>query len=105
MTLKELLDSCDFKDVAQAFVKSYPETAESLAPFKEAFDILRQLEPEANPVNREELRLVGRYDEFSQTCYISITRWYETMEWKYELASEIVVEDGLTFTDAEIAGV
>jgi len=25
------------------------------------------------------------------------------MEWKYELASEIVVEDGLTFTDAEIA--
>jgi len=25
------------------------------------------------------------------------------MEWKYELASEIVVEDGLTLTDAEIA--
>jgi len=27
---------------------------------------------------------------------LSITRWYKTMEWKYELASEIVVEDGLT---------
>jgi len=50
-----------------------------------------------------ELKLVGRYDESSQIYGVSITRWYETLEWKYELASEIVVEDGLTFTDAEIA--
>ena len=101
MTLKELLDRCDFEDVAQALVKWYPSIDGPLVPFKEAFDIMRNLEPDST--DRGELKLVGRYDENSQFCGVIITRWFETLEWKYELASEIVVEDGLTLTDAEIA--
>ena len=95
MTLKELLDRCDFKDIAQALVKLCKIPAGELAPFKQAFSIMRHLEPD--PTNRLELKLVRDYNG------VSITRWFETMEWKYELASEIVVEDGLTLTDAEIA--
>ena len=102
MTLKELLDRCDFKDVAQALVKWGPSIDGALVPLKQAFDILRQLEPD--PTECDELRLVASYDEVSQTYYFEhISRWGDTMEWKYELASEIVVEDGLTLTDAEIA--
>ena len=102
MTLKELINRCDFKDIASIIVKSYPETPWALVRFKEAFDILRHLEPEANPTNRE-IRLVGEYDESSQTYYPHITRWGELLDWKEELSSEIIVEDELMLTDAEIA--
>ena len=103
MTLKELLDRCDFKDIVPVIVKHYPETPWAVVDFKGAFDILRHLEPEKNPANREELRLVACFDESSQTTYPGISRWFELGEWKDELSSEIIVDDKLTLTDAEIA--
>ena len=99
MTLKELLDSTDFKDIATALVQSYPQITGKLAHFKQAYDILRNLEPEGSG----KLEIVRVYNEFTQTYYPLISRWFELDEWKYELACEIIVDDNLTLTGAEIA--
>ena len=40
MTLKELLDRCDFKDVAQALVKLYPSIDGTLVPGQTHFNFL-----------------------------------------------------------------
>jgi hypothetical protein len=40
MTLKELLDRCDFRDIAPFIVKIYPEHEHMLCDYKMAFDIL-----------------------------------------------------------------
>jgi len=103
MTLKELLNSCDFKDIAPIIAKQDSDASGYLFKFKEAFDILRNIEPEADTTNREEIRLVRYYDEFSQTYYPMITRWGDLDNWQHELTSEIIVEDELKLTDAEIA--
>jgi hypothetical protein len=99
MTLKELLDRCEFKDIAPHITQW--SSGRSLAPFKQAFDILRHLEPDTS--SEGELEIVRGYNEFSQTYYPLIKQWFETDTWECELASKIIVSDELTLTDAEIA--
>jgi len=48
MTLKELFDRCDFTDIATNLKRFYPEQAVAMTRFKEAFDTLRNLEPNLN---------------------------------------------------------
>jgi len=101
MTLKELLNSCDFKDIAPHIAQISNEAAGNLAPFKQAFDILRNLEPAAE--GGGELEIVKCYNEFTQNTYPLVKQWFETGPWKYELNSKVIVSDELTLTDAEVA--
>jgi len=104
MTLKELLKSCDFKDVAPFITKHDPKAVGSMSHFKEAFDILRHLTPEANSENEDKvIRMSKEYDDVFQNHYIRASCTCGVDSWESNLAKEIVVEDGLTLTDNEIA--
>jgi hypothetical protein len=63
---------------------------------------LRHLEPVTDNENGT-LTIVRCYDEISKTYYPAVKEWFETGEWKYELASKVIVSDELSLTDAEIA--
>jgi hypothetical protein len=107
MTLKELLDSCDFKDIA-AFLAQTGHT-EDLPNFKQAFDQLRQIKPEPDSiydfVDDEGVSIVSYLDDFDDTIKIVPHSEYPgyyahshnfPFSWEYSLFQEIVVEDGLT---------
>ena len=101
MTLKELLNKCEFKDIAPCII-NISDTV-SLSCFKEAFDILRHLEPAADSIGGGKLEFVKHYNEFTQNTYPLLKQWGELDSWKCELNSEIIVSDELSLTDAEIA--
>ena len=109
MTLKELLDRCDFKDIAPYFTRFYPEQATLMYRFKEAFDVLRHLEPKLNPdyPSYQEIKLYKRnYMEYEKSdrnrdYYIRVMCGGDY--WESDLAKEIVVADDFSLTDSEIA--
>ena len=109
MTLKELLNRCDFKDIAPHFKRFYPEQATVMYRFKEAFDVLRHLEPKLNPdyPSYQAIKLTRCYNDDNEKIddngdyYIHATCGGDF--WVSDLAKEIVVADDLSLTDAEIA--
>ncbi|MCL2074112.1 MAG: hypothetical protein FWH18_09330 [Marinilabiliaceae bacterium] len=109
MTLKELLDRCDFKDIAPHFKHFYLEEATVMHRFKEAFDVLRHLEPELNPdyPSYQDIKLTRYYYAENENIdgdrdyYIRVTCGGDY--WVSDLAKEIVIADDLSLTDAEIA--
>ncbi|MDR2970681.1 MAG: hypothetical protein LBU83_01950 [Bacteroidales bacterium] len=109
MTLKELLNKCDFKDIAPFIAQNYPEEAGGMPHFKIAFDILQQMTPKLNPdyPSYQEIELSAKLYEkwerkgMEKDYYIRVTCGGDYPE--SDLAKEIVVSDGLTLTDNEIA--
>ena len=99
MTLKELLDRCDFKDIVPHITANYGEWR--LPHFKEAFDTLRHLtpkKPEFTDDWDETIKIVSR------DCIIR-WRYGEFWWWEEELACEIIVSEELSLSDEEIAAV
>jgi len=103
MTLKELLESCNFNDIAP-YIKKISATAE-LSYFKEAFDTLRNMKPATDCSGDVELEIVKCRNTFTKNTYPIIKRWGELDPWEYELNSKIIVYDEFTLTDAEIAAI
>jgi len=109
MTLKELLDRCDFKDIVPCIVKCYPEEAVNMSCLKEAFDTLRHLTPKLNPdyESGQEITICPvYYDEdekkfYKEDYYIDVHPCGDY--WESSLAKDIVVSEELTLTDNEIA--
>jgi len=85
MTLKELLNRCDFKDVAPHIVKIYPEHKYMLPDYKMAFDILRNMKPELNPNNPDKVIEIysNKYDTSVSNC--------EGDFWESSLAKKIIM--------------
>jgi hypothetical protein len=106
MTLKELLDRCDFKDIAPVIRTMYPDMEGSLIGFKEAFDILRHLNPEAPEADIENpdevIKISKSVDEFSQETYYRVTPSCGVIAWEAYLVNDIIVEDGVILNDHEI---
>ena len=109
MTLKELLDRCDFKYIAPIIEKYYHEEAESMPHFKIAFDIMRHMKPKLNK-NYESYKVVKlspvKYDKYEredkeQDYYIRVSCGGDYTE--SDLAKEVAVSKKLTLTDNEIA--
>ena len=100
MTLKELFDRCDFKEIAQVIKENYPQEEAQMTHFKEAFDVIRHLEPKLNleypsyqkvtlsPVPYNDWEKKGKKKDF----YISATGGDC---WESDLAKEIVVSEEL----------
>ena len=111
VTLKELLDRCDFKDIALCIAEWYPEEAVNMSHFKEAFDCLRQLEPIHNTEYESGQKITVSKENFEedekkfnkpkQDYYISVHPCGDN--WESSLAKEIVVPEELKLTDKEIA--
>ena len=112
MTLKELLDRCDFKDIAP-HIKRIDDVL-NLVKFKEAFDTLRHLTPKKREwdntldeeTNRkyEIIEIEPEYYENEDVAVPRVTRM-DMAAWEEELACEIIVSDKLSLSDEEIAAV
>lgn len=101
MTLKELLDRCDFKEIAPLIAQIFPDQAKMLKDYKEVFDILRNMEPKLNPDHNIDVIRIEECDGWCEK-YISVSSC-EGDYWESSLAKEIIVSDELTLTDNEIA--
>ena len=104
MTLKELLDRSDFRDIAPAIVERDPKMKESLHKFKESFDILRHITPEADAEDEDKVITISKcYDDDDNHEYYSVEPSCGVCSWESYLAKEIVPQEGVTLTDNEIA--
>jgi hypothetical protein len=100
MTLKELFDRCDFKNIAPKIAEI--SSSVRIHRFKEAFDYLRRLEPqkcEEYPNDVIEIYIVER----EWGGFVKAGGNLDESSWAFCLAKEIVVAEGLTLTDNEIA--
>lgn len=130
MTLKELLDRCDFKDIAPP-LKMYERESPfldrelNLTEFKKTFDVLRHLTPKKRNIDDEELDITFEWNGCEKNVFNTIRifgSWYCKKRkftypviggrghlsfglWAEELMSEIVVSNELSFSDEEIAAV
>jgi hypothetical protein len=113
MTLKELFDRCEFKDIAPYISQYYRREAAGMAQFKQAFDILRHTQPEADTENPNKKITVARniieedlkpfYEEFPDHYIpVSVSNCWGD-DWQSELAMEVAVSDEITVSDSEIA--
>jgi len=108
MTLQEHLKRCDFKNIAPFIKEYYPEEAVNMYSFKEAFDILRHLEPKLNPdyPSYQEINITKKLcEEFDEDkarkgYYIRVNGGDL---WESDLAKEVVMSDDLTLSNEEIA--
>jgi hypothetical protein len=99
MTLKELLDRFDFKDVASFIVKYYPKQSQTMSRYKQSFDILRHLEPDAHASN-EKIEVV--FNCVGDGFYKRVHNCGGDF-WKKNLTKEIAVSSDIALTDSEIA--
>jgi hypothetical protein len=99
MTYKEILERCNFKDIAPYITKYYPKEAWALTHFKEVFDIFRHLEPDTNTENNT-IEIVKCYDEFNKVKYLRTSGGGDF--WTKNLAKEVVFEEELSLSDCEI---
>jgi hypothetical protein len=109
MTLKELLNRCDFRDIAAVIKDEYPDYAMNMTHFKEAFDVLQHLEPELNPDYESYQKVTLSKSDYEEDEKKGKKRDYYISAhcggdyWESDLAKEVVVSDELTLTDNETA--
>lgn len=99
MTLKELLDSLSFDEIAPFIIKHYEHngTSGALAPYKQHFDYLRNLTP-TNPdiIENKEAKISvckGELDAYP----------LEGDYWEDSLSKELVLDKDVKASHAEIA--
>ena len=111
MTLKELLDCFDFKDIAPIIADMSPECKSALPHYKETFDILRHLTPKERAEIPEDIRqwicpyirFFPRIDPETGERTAPFGAFdCEGDAWDECLSREIVVSDELTLNDNEI---
>ena len=100
MTLKEILDSCDFKDIAPIIVEKGAEWAKSLHVLKQIYDGCRYIDTDAIYENQTEaISICKCFDDELQEYYITTS----CDDLFGKLTSEIVVKEGFLLTNEEIA--
>ncbi len=107
MTYKELLCSLSFDDIAPC-LKKYLREGDRLADYKIHFDMLRMLEPvlSGDDDDRYKVISVKRYEpcENEELPEGILDAWpIEGKLWKNSLAKEVVVDEGLEVSNAEVA--
>lgn len=103
MTLKELLDSLTFDEIAPYILDRYKncDVRELLAPYKQHFDYLRSLAPtDPKLIERKEAR-VSLYKESEKTHLDAFP--LEGDLWEDSLSKELVIDDEVKASNAEIA--
>ena len=106
MTLETLFKRVDFKEIAPLIVQLYPDMGGSLAHFKQAFDILRHLKPQADADDADENMEISKcYDDEDDggKFYYCVEPGCGVASWESCLAKEVVLKDEITLSDNEIA--
>ena len=101
MTLKELLTQVGFDELLPYLEKHEPEHLDNLYDFREAYDILRNMEPANNFEGKIFVEWHGGEWE-DEEKWIGVNPMHDCT-WEEDLAKEIVVADDVHLTLAELA--
>ena len=101
MTLKELLTQVGFDELLPYLEKHEPEHLDNLYDFREAYDILRNLEPAKDFEGKIYVEWHGGEWE-GEEKWIGVGPMHDCT-WEEDLAKEIVVADDIHLTKTEIA--
>ena len=101
MTLKELLTQVGFDELLPYLEKHEPEHLDNLYAFREAYDILRNMEPANNFEGKIFVEWHGGEWE-DEEKWIGVSPMHDCT-WEEDLAKEIVVADDIHLTDEELA--
>ena len=101
MTLKELLTQVGFDELLPYLEKYEPEHLDNLYAFREAYDILRNMEPANNFEGKIFVEWHGGEWE-DEEKWIGVSPMHDCT-WEEDLAKEIVVADDVHLTLAELA--
>ena len=102
MKLQELLQSVDFKKVALAFERMYPDDKHMLSFLKCHYDILCHITPIYDEnANAQECRISYIYDEIVNKSYLSAFP-LEGDKWSASLYKEIIIDCDVNATKEEI---
>ena len=102
MKLQEFLHSIDFKGVALAFERMYPEDKHMLPFLKCHFDILYHMTPVYDEnANSQECRISLYYDELVNKTYLSAYP-LEGDKWSASLCKEVIIDPEVIATKEEI---
>ena len=101
MTLKELLTQVGFDELLPYLEKHEPEHLDNLYDFREAYDILRNLEPAKDFEGKIYVEWHGGEWE-GEEKWIGVGPMHDCT-WEEDLAKEVVVADDIHLTKTEIA--
>ena len=102
MKFQELLQSVDFKKVALAFERMYPDDKHMLSFLKCHYDILCHITPIYDEnANAQECRISYIYDEVDNKSYLSAFP-LEGDKWSVSLCKKVIVDHNVTATQEEI---
>ena len=100
MKLKELFDKYTFDEILPYLRAIEPERLDAMHEFREAYDLLRRMEPSKEDCG--EVRIEWSDDEDEADRYISVHP-LEGVCWDEGLAKEVVLSDELHLEEKEIA--
>ena len=100
MKLKELFDKYTFDEILPYLRALEPKRLDAMHEFREAYDLLRHMEPSKEDCG--EVRIEWSDDEDEADRYISVHP-LEGVRWNVGLAKEVVVADELQLEEKEIA--
>ena len=101
MTLKELITEVSFQELLPYLKKHEPEHLDSIYAYREAYDILRNMEPAKDFEGKIFVEWHGGEWE-DEEKWIGVGPMHDC-SWEEDLAKEIVVADDIHLTNAEIA--
>lgn len=101
MTLKELLTQVGFDELLPHLKRHEPEHLDNLYAFREAYDILRNMEPANNFEGKIFVEWHGGEWE-DEEKWIGVGPMHDCT-WEEDLAKEIVVADDVHISKIEIA--
>ena len=103
MTLQEFIKTLEFKKIAEAFKKMYPNDIHMLPFLKCHYDILCHMTPVYDETaNAQECRVSFYYDEIFKKSYFSAFP-LEGDSWSTSLCKEIVIDSNVIASNEEIA--
>ena len=100
MKLKELFDKYTFDEIMPYLKAIDPEKEDSTYQFREAFDILRHMEPSESDCGV--VRIEWSDDEDEADRFITVNHLAGDL-WEHNLAKEVVLADNLQINEMEMA--
>lgn len=101
MTLKELVMKVDFNSLRPYLEKFEPEHLDNIYAFREAYDILRRMNPVKKGQHEIHVSWSGGEME-GEEKWISVHPMHEA-SWEEDLAADVVVADDIHLTNEELA--
>ena len=100
MTLKDLFMQVRFDDLIPSLLEQDENTQNSICSFREAFDLLRMMEPDQD--FKGEVVIQWSKTEESEEPWIKVC--HLDNEWEKQLAKEVVLKEDVQLSNEELAG-